>query len=1217
MTAALAVIDAAEDIPEGRPRRGERRSGVGRHRHQQRQRVPVGGPGVGVPVRDPPGQNRHRRGRRYAAQHARGGIQRQAGGQGAKEFVAQGAIAAGGGRQSQGHHLVRDVSLRRHHGHAEIRRGVGLHRHRHDQPSLVAWPGVLVRIRGRPGQRDGRGHAGRGAGQGARGGIQGQPVGQVPGGRQRIGQAPFAAGGRRQVHGWSGHVHGVDQVHRHGRAETRRGTGVGDRDLDTRGGDVSVSAHRMDDGNVLVVHVVVPAGLDGYGLRGIPGRGGEGQRPGDPDAAARGDHRRRHRDLPGGGGIQPDGVGGDRRGWPLTPAIAQGEGEVAGEVALGHGEARGTDDDPRPLRRGGQTEAVIGAGRAVGGAGHAGKPGHGKPDGSRRGHRHAEGVAGTHAGRDGDDPRLPAGRQRPGHLDVPWSRFQNAHVALTIPRLHEIKVQQERAAVIAGQLQRPRQIQPIKQPGRQGGEPIVPQIQARQPAESVEVVALEPGDALALQGQRPNGTQVGRGHNRAARPGGCAHNGVAHRRGAAADGRQADREGERQVGGVLVDIRHRPGVDTRRRDCRRRAGQNARATINRQPGGQGRGQHVAQGKVAGGGGRQAHGRHLAPDTRPQRPDPLLAEVRDHIAVVVADRHHDGPGSDAPVADDRMRDGGGFVQTVHVLAPADGHPLREAPVHGGKGQRAGDRHRRRDRVDRRRHDHVAGGGGVQPHGIGAFVAFAHREDGGNVDHGTGRRDAHRESPVAEHRIVRRLGRPGEREREGSGRDRHRIATCDPAELGAGALACRNGGGAIDHDWASQRPVERDRQRGGGSETRLENAIFHPIQFNVQREHAAGGTVAVQAEAPAAIPPAPQVAQPVKQPVGQGGKRVVRQIQVSQRAQPAEQIRGQGGEYVAAQIQVGQRAQPVEHIRGQGGERVAAQIQRRQGTQPVEVADPELHHIVATQVQAGDPAQVGHGHQRAVRHPGPGHNGRAHRRGAGAEIGAHTNRERETGRVAIVVGDNPGIRAHPAGHGWRAGQHERVGIQRQPGGQRLDNRILQRRVASGGFRQHHGRHGAPFYRHQGRHRRRAKIRLEVGVGNRDREAVGRGDRPVAPHRMVNDGGVGAIVHVLAGHDGDGLRAVPVRDGEGQGTGDGERATARKDRRRHRDVARGKGVQPHEIGGGAVLAHGEGVGHDHPGPGPPRLHPESGIGRPRVEGVVPHIRKPEIAEHNRGRR
>ena len=131
--------------------------------------------GFALAVGDRPGVEACRgEGRRRAGHRAGVHIHGQPDGQvGAGEGIAQDAVAAGGAWQDQGRNGgVTGVDPVHDHRRAEIRHGVGQHRHDHGQGGRVAGG-----VQGRPGQGHGRGSRGRGAGQGALAGIQGQPGG--------------------------------------------------------------------------------------------------------------------------------------------------------------------------------------------------------------------------------------------------------------------------------------------------------------------------------------------------------------------------------------------------------------------------------------------------------------------------------------------------------------------------------------------------------------------------------------------------------------------------------------------------------------------------------------------------------------------------------------------------------------------------------------------------------------------------------------------------------------------------------------------------------------------------------------------------------------------------------------------------------------------------------------------------------------------------------
>ena len=159
-----------------------------------------------------PGIDRGRHGNDWrAGENARTGVEGQAGGQGPDERVAQGIIAAGGGRQGHGRHDVADdVGQGRHRCHVKHRDqggfGIGDRdddevggRHAAVATDGVANGGGVVHMVGVPGRRDGDGPGGvpSGGGKG-----QGRGDGDVASiGTDDRRHRHVAAGGRVQPHG--------------------------------------------------------------------------------------------------------------------------------------------------------------------------------------------------------------------------------------------------------------------------------------------------------------------------------------------------------------------------------------------------------------------------------------------------------------------------------------------------------------------------------------------------------------------------------------------------------------------------------------------------------------------------------------------------------------------------------------------------------------------------------------------------------------------------------------------------------------------------------------------------------------------------------------------------------------------------------------------------------------------------------------------------------
>ena len=174
--------------------------------------------------------------------------------------------------------------------------------------------------------------------------------------------------------------------------------------------------------------------------------------------------------------------------------------------------------------------------------------------------------------------------------------------------------------------------------------------------------------------------------------------------------------------GVAVDVGGGPGIGTLRHHTRRGAGEDARAQVEGQPVGQGARERIAQGAVAAGGNRERHGRSREVDNEDQVHHRRDAERRRGVGVVVGDRDGDGvSGGDAAVAAHCMGNRGRGVPAVVVLACGDRDGLGDIPGVGRQGQGTGDGDQALDR-DGWRHRHVAGGGGLQSHGIGGHAAF---------------------------------------------------------------------------------------------------------------------------------------------------------------------------------------------------------------------------------------------------------------------------------------------------------------------------------------------------------------------------------------------------------------------------------------------------------------------------------------------------------------
>ena len=186
----------------------------------------------------------------------------------------------------------------------------------------------------------------------------------------------------------------------------------------------------------------------------------------------------------------------------------------------------------------------------------------------------------------------------------------------------------------------------------------------------------------------------------------------------------------------------------------------------------------------------------------------------------------------------MADGGRVVPLVGIMARSDGDGPGHGPGRGGKGQRAGNldfclrRHDGGGGTDVRRHRHGAGGGRVQPHGVGRRAAFGQGE-GGAVENQPGPGGhGHDEDPA----VV-----AGNGEVQGSGiaeRDGHRRGR-GGAEHVAGALAHPDDGGALAscvrrHDGGGDCPVHRDGQRGRLRKAHAGQAVPLPHEINAQLE-----------------------------------------------------------------------------------------------------------------------------------------------------------------------------------------------------------------------------------------------------------------------------------------------------------------------------------------------------------------------------------------------
>ena len=765
--------------------------------------------------------------------------------------------------------------------------------------------------------------------------------------------------------------------------------------------------------------------------------------------------------------------------------------------------------------------------------------------------------------------------------------------------------------------------------------PVATQIQAGQRVQSAEVAAPEPPEECAGQVEVGDLAQLLRGDRHAVgHTVHRRHNGIAHRRGAGADGRPVHHDGEREAGGVIVEVGDRPGVARHRRQGRRRAGQRARRDIQRQPGGQGRpGERITQEKVAACGRRQGQhrrdvhgvrpGRHRGRDKRRLHVG-LHRDHRGHARPQVRARGHavthlrDRPGQRDGRAGHR-RDAGQRAG-VGIQCQAGGNVAgRQQGIGQGTGVTAGGH---RQGQGRHRGVHHIGQGHQRLNEKRPLVVNDRQRDAAGRDHGAvaphlmgddanvvdavrivARGDGHPLRPMP----VRRGKGQGSGEAHlapgrGSRHHRHHVSRGGVQHDGIGgrvALGHGEGGGDQDHPGTGVHRAQPETGVVGVAVT--DSAEPGSTEHNHRRrvhghaEHLAG--------APACRDDGgrPLLAHdgPGQRDVPWGGLREVRpplavplmleinvqrervdvvavQGQPRRQGQTIKQSRGQGGELVVEQLQARQPAQPLEDVRGQGGQHVAGEIQRLQPAQLLEVAAPEGVEARAGQVKSGDPAQVGRGQCRTVGHAGHlAHNGRAHRRRAEADRRAmHRKGEREAAGVVVDVGRRPGIDARRRGAHRCAGQRARTGIKRQPVGQRGAQGVGQVAVAQDGGRQRHDRHeGAVQDIGLGRERRHPEPRGGV-VAHRDDDVVGR-RVAVAGHRMGNGRG-GVVGVIIQGRgDGDGPGDGPVRGGEGQRPGDRHRAIGGADRRRHRHHAGGGTVQPDGVDVRVAFPHGQGTG------------------------------------------
>ena len=518
----------------------------------------------------------------------------------------------------------------------------------------------------------------------------------------------------------------------------------------------------------------------------------------------------------------------------------------------------------------------------------------------------------------------------------------------------------QRLQLVIVQRQGAQPAQPGEQPRGQRLQPVLVQLQSRQPAEVGEVAAPEHGQPRIGQVQRRDPAQVDRGHQPAIGRGDQRQKGVAHRRRAATEGRASHDDGEHEAAGVAHVVGGRPGVDARRGDGRRRAGQGTRSEVDGQPVGQdGAAQRVDQAAAAA-GFRQGH-RQMLPDDIELRPHRHRAEHRD---IVVDHPDGEGRGIDR-VAGDRMGEHIDVVGVVGVVLRAHGDRLPHVPVRGGK-----------DRVGTEQEDLSGvfairlgtvdpldtdgpGGSGVQQHGIGRPAAFRNGEGRGIEHHPCRRR---RRGQLESGILPRHRRLAGGLRGDALGEQEPGTVELDDgcplagaAERRAGALSRPNGHGAGRSGHAGRRPGHLHVQWGGLRNHRLRLTIPQSLQPDGQREPPGRDTVPSQRER-------------------------------TQRANPVKQPRGQIGEPVPGQRQLRQGTQPAEDASGQMGKLQVIQRQGRQGGQAVEVPDPQGADGHAGDRQHANPAQTVRGDRRAGGHADRTHQRVAYRRGAATDGGA---------------------------------------------------------------------------------------------------------------------------------------------------------------------------------------------------------------------------------------
>ena len=320
-------------------RRGDRRGGgVGRHGDGEGDGVLVGGGGVVISVRHRVGVGRARlRPGRGAGEHPRAGGECQSRRQRGRDGVAQGAVAAGGGGQGQRCHrgvlrqaLVGDGGVVR-----ECRCGVndgGRHRDGEGDGVLVSGDGVAVAVRDRVSVGRARLRPRRRAGQRPRVGIEAQPRRQC--GRDRVAQAPVAAGGGRQ--GQRSHRAVLRQalVGDGGIVRERRcGVGRVDDEGEGQGGGVAVAvSHRVGVGRARLRHRRGAGEHAGAGVEAQPRgqRGREGVAECAVAVGGLGQGHRSHRRVLDQGLVGDGGTARERRNAVRRDDDGEGDGVLVG-----------------------------------------------------------------------------------------------------------------------------------------------------------------------------------------------------------------------------------------------------------------------------------------------------------------------------------------------------------------------------------------------------------------------------------------------------------------------------------------------------------------------------------------------------------------------------------------------------------------------------------------------------------------------------------------------------------------------------------------------------------------------------------------------------------------------------------------------------------------------------------------------------------------------